>query len=390
MRFGTASQPPPYMNRRHQRRMLGLVFALILVMVGIKLVSDPARWNWFFFLANGRREQSQSDSNGPSQLNPTSPHGDPNRLKDHEFILPPDDAESADESATGNHGDVVAQANAEETPETQDSDETDFGDEPSTVELPPALLDGIENFSLGIQAEEADSFFGILAHVRDVSQDDLQDAANAEITHAELMDGPETLRGQPVELKGNVHRIKYVPAIENSSGIEATWNIWLLTDDSGIDPYRVVFTEKPDFLPQSIDIEPNRFVPVSPPMHVKVAGYFFKIEGYNTEQGKHDAPVILAKKLRQFIPEYTPQVENVSGKLLPYLIGLGAIVGVVALISIWIISRGDKKFASGRLKELTTPPEDDIDALKSIEGVTVEETLQELSDEDQQAEEMNS
>ena len=53
MRFDKNRKPPPYLSRREQWRMLGLVAALCLVLVAIQWAANPDNWRWFTELGDG-------------------------------------------------------------------------------------------------------------------------------------------------------------------------------------------------------------------------------------------------------------------------------------------------------------------------------------------------
>ena len=86
MRFDKHRQPPPYLSRRDQYRMLGLVATLCLVLVGIQWAANPGNWVWFTQLGDGEDAAAVEGGESP----PTLEEIDFNALRADNGPLPED------------------------------------------------------------------------------------------------------------------------------------------------------------------------------------------------------------------------------------------------------------------------------------------------------------
>ena len=178
--------------------------------------------------------------------------------------------------------------------------------------------------SRGIRPEEAEGYFAILNHARQVSSKQLRDEAKrfeserlavvrndpalrfyfrraeAEFpTFVDLHRSPAAYRGQPVTLRGHMRRLIELPPGPNPFGFERLYEAWLYVDDAQQNPVVVVCSELPPGLSTGSDVLVD---------FVSATGYFFKRYGYSDQAGQwRFAPLILAGRL-----DWSPRAERTA------------------------------------------------------------------------------
>lgn len=379
MRFGQRSTPPPFLNRRDQKRMIGMILLLGMVVLAIRMTAQPKFWWWMF------PDQQQPEINQPSdQPAAAIDHSVPEqrRLRRDEFIAgpsQPDDPSATDVASTGDQqtpppGDgstSAAQSPSGQTTGNVDDEaqSTDWGEAPdlTSAGIPSGRLGKVKDRSVGLRPQEAADYYYLLAKSARIDQQLLTDAALPAASYETLMTDPAEFRGQVVRLKGVARRIESVPAASNPFGVETIHDLWIFTRLSGDSPIHVQCTTLPEGIPRGRSLA--RDVPV------EVTGYFFRIEGYESVGGVHTAPLILAGQPRWLRPQPSPvRQEDVR----PYVLGfVGLIAGGVVLL-IWRFRASDRRLATSPIQPFLESPEK-VSGLEDFETVDPAEQFASLA-----------
>jgi hypothetical protein len=136
---------------------------------------------------------------------------------------------------------------------------------------------------------------------------------------------PEVWQGRTVVLKGHVRKLVRVPAGENAYGIKEYWEAWLYSEQARDNPFLVISLERDQRM------EPGAEVLID---NVSAAGWFFKLYGYQAQEGGWVAPMVITRKLG-----YRPVAEPrglLDGGIDPRLL---AIVLTLAALGCWYAFR---------------------------------------------------
>jgi hypothetical protein len=382
MRIKRSEGPPPYFNTRDQFRMLKLVAALALVLVAIRVTSNPKMWHWMFPDAAVQEEpaaQQPAQDEGPIDRAVRDDEHRP--LRSDEFLSRPNEPQAPAEPAE------AAKPPAEGAPPEQAAAKPEQVAAPEATVLPPlvpgrvdvdpAVLEPVKDNTLGVRHDESDAYFRLLAQIRGLPHRALDQAARDDVSYTVLMVDPEHYRGQLVTVEGEIRRLLPFEATENRYGVKQLYDGWLFTAESGNNPYHIVCTSVPAGIPHGRSIRES--------VRVRVTGYFFKRESYATEDGLrlHSAPLILAKDMRRSLPPAAQQEEQ---SLVRYLVAFMAAVGAALAITLWRFRASDKRFERKHMKRLTEASPEAIAALKDVETTDVDEVFRRLSEEMQEAE----
>ncbi len=167
-------------------------------------------------------------------------------------------------------------------------------------------------------------------------------SARKELTFSDLMTKPKTNRGEVVEIKGRLRRLRKItpPAALLNVGVSELYEGWVFQEMYGPNPVCILFTE----LPNNIQpFEKDDFL-------IEFQGYFFKKYRYKTansgsENPWKDTPLVIGKTLnvkRGSIESYEEGSTWAKGLLPLFTVAsLVVLTGIIALI-IWFL-RGDQK-----------------------------------------------
>lgn len=338
MRF-RGSGKAQFLNRRDQFRMIALIAALGAVLLAMRAAANPETWRRLLLLDGPSAPETAEDFAAQRAENSSRTPGG----------LPPDEFRT-DEAAS-----------AARVP---------HGPKPSSgpLAIDPEALAAVRDDTLGIHRDERKAYFELLARLRDAEPADIRRAARDGVSYAAISRSPGDFRGQAIAIEGRMKRLLAFDPGENEHGFERLYEAWVFTDDSGLDPYRVVSAEIPAGMPQG-DLDP--LVPV------RVAGCFFKMERYAAQHGKtHPAPLLLAQRIERVRPT---AVEEGHGALSKYVLGFVLAVAAALGFTLWRVSQGDKKFYHGHLKRIVQAPQEHIDALAGIETIDTRRMLAELA-----------
>lgn len=305
MKFQGSSHPPPHQDRRLQLRLFGLVAVLGLAMFALQTwrIGSGRGGSSHPHYLNDESEQTPPDD-GQSGLRP---------LAEEEFRI------SSQEGQDGEDSPDEMMASSENPPRDQNLD------------IDPSWLSAVRDNTVGIRKSEAEAFYRILNVARSIPPSDLQADADEQAFYADVVSSPESYRGHPITLVGDVVRLYAYEAPENRYRVKQLYDAWIVTSDSGNQPYRVVCQAIPQ------DLTPGEHLR----QPVQVTGYFFKKEAYETVGQKVGVvPTVLAGKLfLRETPYSTPPVDH----LVPWLVGVITVIGLAMLATLVGFSIGDSR-----------------------------------------------
>ncbi|MBM4076413.1 MAG: hypothetical protein FJ267_12330, partial [Planctomycetes bacterium] len=225
-------------------------------------------------------------------------------------------------------------------PLSQDSTSLDKGQS-----INPAVMDAVQDNTMGIRYEERDAYFEILALAQEIPlshqqqfADEFRELRRSEFpsyarrkpsefpTFVDLFQFPEEYRGRPVTLHGVLRKLTKFNPGKNSYGIQEAYEGWIYTGDSQSHPTAVVFLNKPYDLSVGGDLTEE----------VRVTGYFFKMYGYDANDVPRKAPLILAGEI-----EWRRGQGRYIARSLPFELYL--IVGFVAFVVGYAIWQSNRK-----------------------------------------------
>ena len=361
MRFETSQSTPPHLNRRLQLRMLSFVamFAVVMFLVNTLFTDPPKKSNDAANRSDIPRRKIDFDVRDD----------EPRSLKPGEFIVTPPDQFEAPIERTREWLDEQA-AQGEDWAE--DAAARDREAARRSTRFNKRTLASVKDNTLGIRRDEADAYYRLLDHVNHVSPADLERAAVPEVQYINLMTEPDRFRGEPVTIQGDLWRLYEFEAGPNDRGLTTLYEAWIFTGDSSNHPYRVVCTSLPHTLTPGENIRRQQ---------VRVTGYFFKREGYPTQDGMHVAPTLLAPTVTPFRPAHAIPLTDA---MTPYLTGIVTAVGLALLVTLLALTLGDRRIKRIARQRLLNEPTPSFAGLDAGPFVTVEETLRRFSEQERQ------
>ena len=333
MRFHTPSSPPPYFNRRDQRRLLGMVAILALILVAARLASRETAWHWLL-PPDGNSSRLPASSQSSETVGPDAADND--QLQPDEFRVAASESAPPQDAAAAN-------------PES----ETTVG--PRYV-IRPQLLADVRDSRLGLRRSEADAYFAVLATIRDLPAELTERVALRGVTYTALMASPGHYRGQLVHLQCQIKRVTAFTASQNTHGIEDLYDVWFLTNQSGDKPLHARCTQMPDKLVAAVRRGES--------VQVELTGYFFRIEAYSAVGGIRTTPLILCHSP---VWMQSPTETRSEKGLVPYVIAFVIIVSLASGLTLWMYQRSDRAFADSHLKRLAAPQAPAIDTLQELD-----------------------
>ncbi|MEZ6145021.1 MAG: hypothetical protein R3B91_06230 [Planctomycetaceae bacterium] len=349
MKLQPDHRPTPYLNRRDQYRLLTLLGLLCVMMVAIKWAAQPSSWHW---LVPPERQSA----------------GDIPELKEIDFRV-----KAQDQSALPPDAFRIVEL------DEQGEDGPEGSEAPSTeVDVPADLLSPIEDNTVGLRRKELPAYELMLSRVDELTEHEATEAAQDDVAFTVLMLQSENYRGKLITVRGDLRRLTEFPAPKDS-GFDILYEGWLFTRDSGTNPYRIVFTQRPVDVPLSESI--------NPPVQVAVTGYFFKRYGYASQGGQHVAPLLIAKNPR-IIPTVSPVPGDGSELQRIMLTAIGVIVFAVMCLGIWFY-QSDRRFRRSRLSKIASERLDasaeDLQALQQLSTIDTDRPFADNEIEPQQS-----
>jgi hypothetical protein len=216
---------------------------------------------------------------------------------------------------------------------------------PLDLSIDRALLRGIDDTAFGVPPAEKSVYELMLDKLRGLTNTELEAAAQKNVPFAVLMLHPDRFRGTLLTMEGDIRRITRLDNPDENTPPQ--FEAWLFTAESGVHPYRVVFSALPP------GVEPTDTL--SPPVRARVTGYFFKRYSYATADNFHTAPLILAKTLTVIshpANSSKPNVEPSRWSHLSAVLALACVLTVLVLASLRRPRRRRKPATDGD----TSPP----------------------------------
>lgn len=112
---------------------------------------------------------------------------------------------------------------------------------------------------------------------------------SAAASYKDLIEHPEKHRGALIQLDLHVVRVLSFAAPKNSAGVKTVYEAWGITQDSGMNPYVVVFAEKPPELPLGARVKDE----------ATFVGYFLKDMRYESRGNVARSAPLLIGRLRR-------------------------------------------------------------------------------------------
>ncbi len=361
MRFETSQSTPPHLNRRLQLRMLSFVGMIGLVMFFFStLQSENVDKDGATKRRNATLDKSVFDVQEES----------PRSLKPDEFISPPIDDKFEKPVERSQEWLDEHAARGEEWAE--DTKARDRESARRHTRFNKRLLANVKDNTLGIRRDESRGYFQLLNHAAHALPAELEQAAVPEVQYINLMTEPDRFRGEPITIQGDLWRLYEFEADSNEFGLTTLYEAWVFTGDSGNHPYRIVCTS----LPHTLKPGENLRKPV------RVTGYFFKREGYQSQGGMHVAPTLLAPTIIPFRPSSAiPPTDD----LVPYMVGVVTAVGLSLLVTLLAFAIGDRRTKQAARQRALNEPRPSFAGLDAAPIVSVEESLRQLAEQERQA-----
>lgn len=254
----------------------------------------------------------------------------------------------------------------------EESDRQPFRKEVASVEIDKSYLELVRDNDLGIRKSESKTFYWLLDHARRVSSKKLERAGLKEVQYINLITEPSRFRGEPISIEGDLWKLYEFDAGPNDYGVDRMYEAWVFTGDSGHHPYRVVCTS----LGKGIEPGDNLRVPV------RLTGYFFKREGYESNGGVHIAPTLLARHITvNPTPNGIPQMAG----FVPYTVGTLMAVGLALLVSIISFAISDERTVRSSASRWRREPQLSFAGMSVPSPISVEQSLREYAEHQRQA-----
>jgi hypothetical protein len=359
VRIPRDERPTPWLNRRDQYRMLAMVGLLCLVMMAIQLAALPSSWYWLL-----PPEPAAATAEPSAPQVPLEELDFRVKQEPHER-LPPDVFRAvADDVPADSSVDADADQAADESPPTPISGDDETAAAPVTDDptIPPEILSGIEDNTVGVRRAELDAYHQMLTKVRELPYEERRKHALGDVAFTVIMLQPEDYRGRLVGITGQLHRLSEYPVMKNDAGIDRLYEGWVFTEESGNNPWRFVCTSLPEGL---------HLASLSLPRRVRVEGYFFKRMGYASEGGQHVAPTLLARSFELFAVPVgnAPQIQS---QMRSWMLAAIGVMIVVLGATFWWFAVSDRRYAKSRLHELAVSRLDaDPQALELLKEVNL-------------------
>ena len=204
-----------------------------------------------------------------------------------------------------------------------------------------ADLASVSDNTFGIPNIERPSYEALLNQTSEAAQTDLERTAHRDIPFAVLMLEPDRFRGELITIVGDLRRLNRIPPVSDDANKPETYEAWVFTTDSGLNPYRVVCTSVPTGFAFGDQLTPS--------IRVRITGYFFKRYSYATTGNYHTAPLLLAKTL---IPIKQATHKNVAALRLHsrewLMIALG-ITAFLVVVSLAVTGRTQRRHRKSEL-----------------------------------------
>ena len=215
--------------------------------------------------------------------------------------------------------------------------------------IPEEFLERIKDekpiFGASIDDLEASAYCEFVLMAHQTSALAFTQSARKDLTFSDLMTKPKTNRGEVVEIKGRLRRLRKIapPAALLNVGVSELYEGWVFQEMYGPNPVCILLTQ----LPENIQpFEKDDYL-------IEFQGYFFKKYRYKTansasENPWKDTPLVIGKTLKvtRGSNEAAEDTTSWAKGLLPLFLAFIVIIlsGIIGLI-IWFL-RGDQKIST--------------------------------------------
>lgn len=192
------------------------------------------------------------------------------------------------------------------------------------------------------------AYWSMLEWSRRLPFDELRKHANADVRFKQIWEEPDKWRGQLVELRLNVRDVTRWDLEQNPENVPTVYEALGWTDESGSNPYLVIFKE----LPEGMEIGPDVREDVT------FVGYFLKLMYFKSRDNKfRAAPLLIGRVIRhENAAALSAKDQDEKNRSEFWItIGIGGALIVMMIISGSRIFRRRKPIASSTAER---PPED--------------------------------
>lgn len=360
MRFRTKERPRGLLTANHQRRMTLMIAAFGLVLLGFSIVRKPQFWAGIF----------------PQDDQPVAEPEATNTEESPVAAAPLDNGIAHDEFVTS---DDVVSVTARKIA-VAESEQPQAVDPKAIPTVPKELLRAVKDDVIGVHSTESDVYYASMKLASKLSDAHRRKAPKG--AYALFMDSPAGSRGRAYRLNGKLRQLSVVKGRTNAYGIGSNllYDAWITTADSGDKLVHVVASKADSSLGKRIKSNNQsrsiRFLDKSAP-DVEFTGYFFKREGYASNQasGLSTAPLFVSDALHEVIePEV---VHTRADDINPYLGWLAVIVSCGVLMLVWGFTVSDHAHSGTRAHALTKLPA--TASFDEVTSKTVSEVLRDMS-----------
>lgn len=308
------------LSRRDQWRLILAILAVGLIILAVDFVST----------ANQKRPEPNASTDLPTALPAIvvdeNLSAGQNSTNDQNVVMPDDDSPAELEIAAG-------EDRSEET-----------GPLGLTREQWGVFRDNEPNMF----RSEGVVFYQALRNMKKLRNATLGRLARRDVVYSVLKADPEVYRGELIYLEGQLRRLTETPIPADEEGLASLIEGWIFTEDSDVQPYRIVTLGADEAIPRGDSIEPVK---------VRLVGAFVKNQTYASNGGTGVAPLLIAKKIG-FVP--VPAVER-RDQLTPVLT-TAISVAMVAIFGTFLMTlrRQTKRRIEFRLSNANTEGPGDI------------------------------
>ena len=360
MRFRQSAATPSYLNRKFQLRMILMVGTLAAVVFAIKTTANPKFWERWF--PEEKESASVAGENAPAVFDKKESLPKPGALNLDEVLI---QNQSTDTGQPTEPDEKVAE-DLSSLPELTQQ----FGK--ATVEVDLDRLSQVEDYSVGVKANEAEAFYYLLWHAGRVPLDELKVAGQQTVAREALLASPEHFRGQTITIEGDLRSLVPRQASTNIYQIGSYFDARVIPPGAGNIPWHIVASEIDGTLPVEESIAEE--------IPVRVTGYFPKSEGYAATSRLQIAPLFVARKIELLPATERPALISETSDPSRWLFFIFCGVFAIAIFAVVRSIVGSKRSKAYRKTNLETAP--DLGEIQGADSIDPGKQLSELAKRD--------
>lgn len=291
-----------YLARGEQRKLLGLVFAVGLMLFLIEQAANPRRWGWLWQAAG---QPAAAGRDNPVRLAKVEQPPELRRrqaAKD-EFI-----AENGHKEELPAHKQFFPGVDRE-------------------------LLAGVRDDTM-FRSSEADAFFHLLGVLNDTSEATLEKSSIGAVSFTQLFAQPKEFRGDLVTLEGTVLRALPKTAAKNEYGIS---DFYMLVIEPSDRAYGIII--------HALELPPG--FPTGQKLHepVTITGFFYKRWAHLSEDKEIMTwPLLLSKTVRWHPVAADAPVADADMKNLAGGLAIAVLASLVIVVFVFFATRRKTQF----------------------------------------------